>query len=113
MKTHTDNLTLLRDPKGNVAFVVLPISEYESLVGKRRNEADYVPEEIVSFVFINKMSPVRAWREYLGLTQKEVADRLGLTQSAYSKIELRKTIKHATRIRLAAALGIFEEQLDF
>ena len=112
MKTHTDNLTVLRDVKGNAAFVVLPVAEYEALVGKVRNEAAYVPEEVVSLIFLKKMSPVRAWREHLGLTQKEVADKLDLTQSAYSKIEARKTLKSATRINVASALGIFEEQLD-
>ena len=112
MKVHTDNLTILRDSQGQPAFVILPAAEYECLVDKKRREADYVPSEVVERIFIGNVSPVRAWREYLGLNQAEVADRIGITQSAYSKIELKKALKQHTRAKLAKAMGIFEEQLD-
>lgn len=112
MKAHTDNLTILRDSHGQPAFIILPIAEYECLIDKKRREADYVPAEVVERIFIGNVSPVRAWREYLGLNQAEVADRMGITQSAYSKIEIKTSIKRHTRAKLAKALGIFEEQLD-
>ena len=55
---------------------------------------------------------VRAWREYLGLTQKEVAKRMGITQAALSQMEAgEKRLRKATLEKLAAAMGIGVEQL--
>ncbi len=54
----------------------------------------------------------RAWREHLGLTQEQVAERMGVTQSAYSQQESSQKIRSATRRKIAAAFGILPEQLD-
>ena len=53
----------------------------------------------------------RAWREYLGLTQDEVATKMGITQSALAQIEASSKPRKATRQKLALALGINVEQL--
>jgi len=61
---------------------------------------------------IGGLSLIRAWREHLGLTQEEVARRMGITQPAYAKIEGKKAQPRiATCKRLAAAMGIAWEQL--
>lgn len=112
MKAHTENLTVLRDAKGQPAFVILPVAEYERLVEKKRNEADYVPAEVVERIFVGNLSPIRAWREHLGLSQADVASRMEITQSAYSKIELKASVKQSVREKVSKALGIFAEQLD-
>ena len=112
MKAHTNNLTILRNSQGQPSFIILPIDEYERLVDKKRKEADYVPAEVVERIFVDNVTAIRAWREYLGLNQADVASRLGITQGAYSKIELKTTLKQSTRSKLAKAMGIFEEQLD-
>jgi len=58
------------------------------------------------------MTLLRAWREYLGLTQAEVAEKAGITQSALSQMENGESkLRKATRIKLAAAMGINHEQL--
>jgi len=55
----------------------------------------------------------RAWREHLGQTQAEVAQRAGMTQAALSQIESGEhKARKATRAKLAAALGLKLEQLD-
>jgi len=36
-----------------------------------------VPNEVVALVFAGDLSPMRAWREHLGLTRAEVAARAG------------------------------------
>ena len=56
---------------------------------------------------------MRAWREYLGLTQAEVAKRMGISQSAYSQHENAQRLTKATRSKIAIALGIHAAQLDF
>jgi len=53
----------------------------------------------------------KAWREHLGLTQAEVAARLGISKAAYSKLENSTRQRPSTRRRLAEALGISAEQL--
>jgi transcriptional regulator with XRE-family HTH domain len=55
---------------------------------------------------------IRAWREHLGLTQEQVAERMGVTQSAYSQQESSQKNRAATRRNIAEALGILPEQLD-
>jgi len=47
------------------------------------------------------------------LTQAEVAARLGISQPAYAKQESSQKLRKSSRERIAAALGITAEQLDF
>lgn len=72
-----------------------------------------VPNEVVNLVFDNNYSPAQAWREYLKLSQIEVAEKIGITQSAYSQYEKSQTLKKATRIKIANSLGINPDLLDF
>ena len=61
---------------------------------------------------IDGKSLPRAWREHLGLTQKEVAARMGISQAALSQIEAPESKpQRATLEKLAAALDVSLEQL--
>jgi len=55
---------------------------------------------------------VAAWRRYLGLTQVQVAKRIGITQSAYAQQEAARKPRQATLDKIATALGITVEQLS-
>jgi len=57
-------------------------------------------------------SKARAWREYLGLSQQVIAERMEISQAALSQIENSKRPRRATLIRLADALGVSLEQLQ-
>ena len=57
------------------------------------------------------MTPVRAWREHLGLMQAIVAHRLRTSQSAYAQQEAKETVRKSTREKIARALKIDPEQL--
>ncbi|WP_218057401.1 helix-turn-helix domain-containing protein [Gilliamella sp. WF3-4] len=72
-----------------------------------------VPSEVVNMVFDNNYSPVQAWREYLKLSQVEVANKIGISQSAYSQYEKSQKLRKVTRIKITEALQIKLEQLDF
>lgn len=72
-----------------------------------------VPNAVVGRVFDDGISPIKAWREYLHLTQAEVAERLGVTLEAYAQMENAKRPRQVTRQKIADALGIGLEQLDF
>ncbi|HIJ91138.1 MAG: helix-turn-helix domain-containing protein [Desulfobulbaceae bacterium] len=75
-------------------------------------EGDYVPHEVVGLHVQDGILLARAWREYLGLTQAEVAERAGITQAALSQMESGEAkLRKATREKLARAMGLNPEQL--
>src|SRR5271155_2873321 len=105
MKTHT-NVQILKDAWGHPAFAVIPFAEYQALkLGKKKAEPT-VPSQVVGLALKDEMSSSKAWRTYLELTQKEVAERMGITQGAYAQLEAKKIIRKATREKVAKALGI-------
>lgn len=101
---------------GKPAFVVIPYADYVQAqqgvpLVEHRDDAS-IPHEVVQLMVLQDMTPVRAWREHLGLTQADVAARIGITQSAYAQQEAAPKNRKATREKIAAALGILPEQLD-
>lgn len=107
---------------GKPAFVVLRYAEYVALIGAKpvpvnrmpRIPADgTIPHEVVSLMAGNNWSIIRAWREYLGITQMEMAARLGIRQPSYAAMEASgaKT-KKITRERIAVAMGVQFDQID-
>jgi len=107
---------------GKPAFVVLPYSEYLALTGVKskpsrrppRVPADgTIPHEVVMLMSGNGWSIARAWREYLGVTQTDMAIRLGIRQPSYAAMEAPgANPRRSTRERIAAALGIQFDQID-
>lgn len=102
------NIQILKDADGKPAFAVIPYSDYLSL--SRRHQPS-VPNNVVGKVVNQGMTPIRAWREHLGLTQVDVAQRLGISQSAYAQQEAKENARKSTRKKIANALGIEPEQL--
>jgi DNA-binding XRE family transcriptional regulator len=102
------NIQILNDVKGKPAFAVIPYAEYISLT---RQSAPTIPNAVVNKVINKDMTPIRAWREHLGLTQTEVARRLGISQSAYAQQEAKEPVRKSTREKIAKALGVVPEQL--
>lgn len=95
---------------GTPLFVLVPYEEYLD-VWTRENVT--IPQEVVERHILDGYSPVRAWREYKGLSEQEVAARMGISQSAYSQMERPEARLRSTTIhKLAKALEISPEQLD-
>ena len=102
---------IIHDAKGEPAFAVIPYAESLALSEQKKST---VPHAVVNLVFDNGWSPVRAWREYLGLTQAAVAERLGISQAAFAQQEAPgKRLRKTTLAKLARAMGLGLEQLDF
>ena len=96
---------------GKPAFVVVPYDQFRRMKGGFAHGA--VPNEVVNVVFERGVSPMAAWREHLGLTQMEVASRIGITQAAYAQMERVKQPRKATIEKVAGALGLEPEQLHW
>jgi DNA-binding XRE family transcriptional regulator len=98
---------------GVPAFVVIPYDEYMKSAKKKPRipVGDSVPHEVVGLMIDHDYTIIRAWREYMGLTQKEVADKMGITQAAYSQMESARRLKKITKTRIATAFGINPEQV--
>lgn len=99
---------LIHGPDGKPAFVVIPYDEYVEQYGSAR---DLIPNEVTGKIIEDGLSPMRAWREHLGLTQAEVATRMGVSQSAYAQSEASQRPRKATLERVADALGVTLAQL--
>ena len=105
------NFQTIQDANGKPTFVVMPYDEFMRTYA-RTNEL--VPNEVVNLAFDNSWTAMRAWRDYLGLTQATLAKRLGTSQSAVAQLELKRgKMRKTTREGLAVALGISATQLDW
>ena len=103
------NIQIINGPDGKPAFVVIPYSDYVAAQG---NERDLIPHDVISRT-VDGATTVRAWREHLGFTQAEIAARLGISQPAYAQQEAGDRLRKSSRDRIAKALGIRADQLDF
>ncbi len=104
------------------AFVVIPFADFarehptEAARIKPKTpyipEGNYVPHEVVGLHIERDITYLHAWREYLGLTQVEVAERAGITLDALSQMESGEAkLRKAMREKLAKAMGLNSEQL--
>ncbi len=104
-------LQVIKGPDGGIQYVVLPYAEFLRL---RQQVEPLIPNEVAGKVLVENLSPIHAWREYLGLTDAEVAARIQVSPAAFAELEAadarpRKSILR----RVAVALGLSLEQLDF
>jgi transcriptional regulator with XRE-family HTH domain len=69
-----------------------------------------IPHAVVS-AEVDGASATRAWREYLHLTQAEVAARMGVSQAAFAQMETTRRPRKVTLQKVADALGLTLDQL--
>ncbi|MDM8538175.1 helix-turn-helix transcriptional regulator [Desulfobacterales bacterium HSG17] len=67
---------------------------------------DYLPNEVVKAHAIEGKSLIRAWREYKGMNCKDIADSMGISQSAYYRLEQSETPDKSTLKKVALVLEI-------
>jgi DNA-binding XRE family transcriptional regulator len=94
---------------GKPAFVVVPYAQFRRMNGGFTEGT--VPNEVVELSFERGISAMAAWREHIGLTQAEVAGRIGISQAAYAQMEGAKRPRSVTLTKVATALGLDAEQL--
>ena len=97
---------------GQPLFVIVPYKEYLSFVSPESDESVSIPLAVSKAANMEDKSLVRAWREYKGFSQAEVAERMGISRPAYAQMEEKgANLRTATVHRLAAALGVECAQL--
>ncbi len=100
------------EQNGVPAFAVIPYDEYLKVFPEIGTEDDTVPHEVVGLIIKKGYNLIKAWRIHLGMTQKQVADKAGITQAALSQMERTEQEKRtATLEKLALAMGLSVEQL--
>lgn len=97
--------------RGKPLFVLVPYEKYIELISKREAETT-IPHDVVELHILENKSLIRAWREYKGFSQQEVAQKMNITQAAYSQMEKPDArLRKATLKKIAAVLGTLPEQL--
>ena len=82
-------------------------------VTRIENDEATIPNDVVERMVMGGKSIIRAWREHLKLSQKEVAGRMGVTQAAYSQMEKAPDkLRRDTLEKIAQALGVSHDQLS-
>lgn len=105
------NYQTINGADGKPAFVVVPYADFMQIPGAIT--PGMIPNAVVGKRIMDEVSMLQAWREYLMLTQSEMAERMGITQAGYAQIEAAKRPRKATLEKAAAALGISLEQLAY
>jgi|GEM_PF-2931325 len=79
---------------------------------ERKDLEIIIPHEVVGKQVLQQISLMRAWREHLGMTQKEVAEKAGISKATFVKIEQKKgSPRQSTLEKISAAMGINIEQM--
>lgn len=104
---------------GKTKFVVLPVKVFEALLDRLEDESDlrsitearseplYDQSEAEEYIFMN---PVKRERLERGWTQKDLGDRLGVSQSTVAKWEGEGAVyRKATRQKFAKVFGVDEK----
>jgi len=91
---------------------VIPYDDYLAMLPEKI-ESDSVPREVAEKAILEDMPMIKAWRLHLGLTQKEVAKKAGITQAALSQMErAENTNRNVTLEKLALAMGVSVGQVQ-
>ncbi len=100
------------EQNGIPAFAVIPYDEYLKAFPEFGENDDTIPHDVVGLVVKNGYNLTKAWRLHLGMTQKQVAKKAGITQAALSQMErTEQENRTATLEKLALAMGLSAEQL--
>ncbi len=105
MKELIDYQIISKD--GIPAFAVLPYAQFLEIYPQAVEDKAGIPHDVVRRIIKDGYSRVRAWREHFGLTQKELAQKMGITQPALSQIESPDAkLRPATIEKLVKVLAI-------
>jgi len=117
-----ENIQLI-ERDGKPEWAVLPYEEYLKLLEQsemledirdydaakaaiERGEDELIPAEVV-FAILDGENPIKVWREYRGLTQQQLADKVKISKPYLSQIETgKRTGKTEILSAIAKALDV-------
>ena len=119
------NIQFITDSRGQRISAVVPIELFEKLtrdsdiaelyepVQNETGRSDNVryPNEVINILSEKGCTMQAAWRVYRGLTQKQVAEALGIKQSTVSEFEKSERPRKDNLERLATLYKCSPEQL--
>ena len=114
MSAHTVDFQTI-ECEGHPAFVLVPFDIFRKIRPLLENEAvrNAIPHKIVRLNALEGVSMVKAWREYLGITQSELAKKAGMSQPAIAKLEQPSAKpRKATLKKMADAMSLTLGQLE-
>lgn len=102
----SSKIQVIKATDGTPEYVLLPLAVYNSLrktidAALAGNEGDYIPFKLDDYVD----NPVALARIKAGLTQEQLAERLGVTQAYISKIEAQAHATPKLMQRVTEAIG--------
>ena len=114
MSAHTEYQTI--DYHGKPAFVLVPWEDFTRISPYLENAAalrETIPQAVVKANVLHDVPIIKAWREYLGLTQEQVAEKIGMKQPSLARIESGSVKpRHSTIIKLSTVLGVSPALLE-
>lgn len=106
------NHQIIKGPDGNPLYALVPWEEYERRFDERPETELALPLEVLELNMLHGKSMIRAWREHMNLSQRELAARMGISQPALAKMEAKGVQPRvATLKKIAEALNLRWEQL--
>ena len=95
------NAQIIHDKQGKPEYAVIPYELYLSVLAQLEDDEALaslpyepdsdddvtLPHEVVGITVEQNVSLQAAWRIWRGLSQQEVAEKLGISQSAVSQLE--------------------------
>ncbi len=104
---------IITDTNGNPEYAIIPYNVFSELSRQYSDDESLtIPHEVVS-ASVDGDSMIKAWREYLGLTQRILAERIGISQPTLAKLEkANANPRKSTLKKVADAMGIKPAQLN-
>lgn len=110
---------------GAPAFVVMPYASYRALVpdealsdeelydrAKAEDDGFAIPQNVVSRL-IGKENPLKVFREWRGLKQADLAEKVGVSVGYISQVERgTRMLSRKARASAASVLNVDPEDLD-
>ncbi|MFO8101340.1 MAG: helix-turn-helix transcriptional regulator [Dehalococcoidia bacterium] len=82
------------------------IRDYEIAKKSLQSEEELIPSN-VTYAILDGEKPIKVWRKYRGMTQRELSDKVGITKAYLSQIETGKRAGTTDVLsKLAKALGL-------
>lgn len=91
------NAQIIRDASGNPLYAVVPFDEYQALLDADNRVT--IPHDVVALTIEKDISLMAGWRKYRGLSQVQIAEKLGVTQGAVAQAEKRGNKPHIETLR--------------